>query len=504
MKKLPLIFTALFLATAGTQAQPDLLAQIHFAGAGRISADANHLAFTNEFCSVEAQALRVQTADKLAGFFDGWLRQKLNAAAVPANATRLRPLLDDLQSAEWFLDSRVGPDGKPLVAFAIKLDDARAKIWQQNLQPYFTAAPAKSEMSSSGGWFHFNYGNGSDKIRDELARRLAQPDNAWLSLDLNWPRLAQFLPVLQEFDFPKIQAQVAGQGGKLKITGKLTLAQPLPPLEKWRIPADTIHQQLISFTAARGIAPWLSRQPWMQPLLLQPQPDQIFLWALVRIPAQTFAAEPVPDAGAALNQLYQRLTANTGWEKQFMSPVTLVMTNREIFLRGLPPIVMPFAQAVREPAGDFLLGGFFPNGGRPAPLPPELMAHFNPPNLVYYHWEATAERLRELPQFSQLMLVTTRHEQVKMASAAGKWLERIGPGLGTSNTEVTQTAPNELTFIRTSPGGLNAVELMALADWLEAPKFPAFDLRLPPPKFRPGQRPFNQNATPGAPAPAHR
>ena len=108
----------------------------------------------------------------------------------------------------------------------------------------------------------------------------------------------------------------------------------------------------------------------------------------------------------------------------------------------------------------------------------------NQTNLVYYHWEATTGRLKELPQLSQLLLVLSRHEQVNAESAAGKWLDRIEPALGNAVTEVTQTAPNELAFKRTAPGGLTAIELIAFADWLEAPQFPAFDLRLPPPRVR--------------------
>ena len=73
---------------------------------------------------------------------------------------------------------------------------------------------------------------------------------------------------------------------------------------------------------------------------------------------------------------------------------------------------------------------------------------------------------------SQLLLVLTRHEQVQAESAAGKWLDRIEPSLGNTVTEVTQTAPNELAFKRTAGGGLTAIELLALVDWLEAPNFP--------------------------------
>ena len=113
-----------------------------------------------------------------------------------------------------------------------------------------------------------------------------------------------------------------------------------------------------------------------------------------------------------------------------------------------------------------------------------MFARLAQSNLVYYHWEITAERLKLLPQLSQLVLMVTRHRQLDAQSAAGKWLDRIGPTLGNAMTEVTQTAPDELSFTRKAPGGLTAVELTALANWLEAPNFPGCDLRLPPPQFR--------------------
>ena len=77
--------------------------------------------------------------------------------------------------------------------------------------------------------------------------------------------------------------------------------------------------------------------------------------------------------------------------------------------------------------------------------------------------------------------MVTRHRQLDAQSAAARWLDRVGPTLSNNVTEVTQTAPNELSFTRKASGGLTAVELTALANWLEAPNFPGCDLRLPPP-----------------------
>lgn len=98
------------LATRAALPQPDLLTQIHFAGAQKISAQANAAAFTNEFCSPQALALRAQTATKLAAWLAGWLQTNLNLSApVPGGTAKLRPLLDDLQSSEFSWKSAPPP-----------------------------------------------------------------------------------------------------------------------------------------------------------------------------------------------------------------------------------------------------------------------------------------------------------------------------------------------------------------------------------------------------------
>ena len=519
MKKTSLFLAALVLAAAAkSPAQTDLIARVHFAGADQISADPNHFAFTNQFTSAEARALESQTLDKLSRVPGEWFKSKLPPGAGDG-AAQLRPLLDDLLKSEWTFSILGATNGSPIYILVIQLSNERAQLWSKNLASVLQSwtgigiSPDKSgnlvlkkheppnlfEISRLGDWVLI------DCRQDDLSGGISIPlnpswTNGWLSVDANWPRLAQLFPALKAFDLPKIQMQAVGRGGNLQLTGKLTLAQPLPTLEKWRIPTNEIHQSLVSFTAARGVGPWLAKQGWMRPFEIQPQPDQLFVWALAQIPFQTYAAEPVPDARAALAQLNQRLSADAKSEGNFFMSFTMTNENDEISWRGLP-FIMPFVKAVREPAGDFLVGGFFPNPPKAPPQPPELLASLNQPNLVYYHWEATAGRLKELPQLSQLLLVLTRHEQVNAESAAGKWLDRIEPALGNAVTEVTQTAPNELAFKRTAGGGLTAIELLALVDWLEAPKFPALDLRLPPPRVRPGQKPFNLLSTPAAPAP---
>ena len=60
------------------------------------------------------------------------------------------------------------------------------------------------------------------------------------------------------------------------------------------------------------------------------------------------------------------------------------------------------------------------------------------------------------------------------------WLKAVAPKLGNCATAVTQTGPDQLSFVRRSTVGFTAVELHALADWLESPQFP----RGTPPRSR--------------------
>jgi hypothetical protein len=527
-----LLLGAGLMAAVAAQASlpsPDLMARVHFAGAEQISADTNAVAFTNLWCSPEAQALRDQTLGKLSRAPGTWFKSKIPAGASDG-AAQLRPLLDDLLSAEWFLQLRDATNGSPEFALAIRLNAGRAQLWQTNLGNVLETWTEMSVEKIRNGWelkkhlppnlIRFVragdwvvFGGGQDKLplSEELVRRILAEKrpapaekNDWLAADLDWPRLARWWPVLSAVDLPETRWQAIGSDGNLRVEGKLIFPQPLAmTLEKWRMPTNTIHEPLVSFTAVRGIAPWLEKQNWAQPYEISPVPNQMFVWALAQMPLQTFAAVPVPDAKKALAQFEQKLSANTNWQSHFMMPVTMVMTNDQISWRGMP-FIAPNLRALHGPTGDFLFAEVFPNSPKSKPLPPELFAQLDRTNLVGYDWEITAERLKLLPQLTQLALMVTRHRQLDAPSAALKWLNRIGPTLGVAVTEVTQTAPNELSFTRKAPGGLTAFELTALANWLEAANFPGCDLRLPPPKPRlphprvPGAPPVK---TPGGPQP---
>ena len=528
-----ILFCAILAAAAQASPLPsNLIARVHFAGAERIAADTNSLAFTNLWCSTEAQTLREQTLNKLSRAPYTWFKSNIAAGAAD-EAEKLRPLLDDLLKSEWLLEALDATNGFPEFALAVRLDAARAQLWRTNLADVLesrTKLPLEQIQAAGqngwrlkkhlppncvrfvrvGDWIVLGCGQDELPLNDEIVRRVLDArrpapaaNDYWLSAEVDWPRLARWLPSSNPFGLPETQLQIVGREASLRLDGRFIFQQPpAVTLEPWRMPTNTIHPPIISFTAARGIGPWLEKQGWAQPFEIQPAPNQIFVWALAPVPLQTFAAAPVPDATNALAQLGQKLSANTNWRSHFMMPVTMAMTNNQIIWSGMP-FISPKMTALREPAGDFLLAEVFPNGPKTKPLPPELLTQLGQTNLIYYHWELTTERLKQLPQLTQLALLLTGHKQLEAQSAADKWLNRIGPALGNTVTEIMQTAPTEWSFKRDAPGGLTALELIALANWLEAPNFPGCDLRLPPPRpHKPGKPPPPKHPQPSQRPPA--
>ncbi len=502
MKIFLIVYTAV-LAALGVRAalpQPDLVAQIHFAGGSKISAGKDYAAFTNEFSSAEALALRKQVADKLSPWLAGWIQSKQGFPVTDA-AAKLRPLLDDLQSAEWFLEARAAQDGKVSAAIAIKLDDARSKLWQAGLKPFFPAATFKP----SGGWLIFDSGTGVQKLGDSLAQKIFAPPAGWLSADVNWPRLAQWYPELKSLGLPETKFEVSPAGENLTIDGKFLFPENLSlKLDAWQFPSNTVRQPMVSFTAVRGFSSWLAGQSWAQSFRLSPAANQLFVWAQQGTPFQTFAAVPVPDAAGAVRQLYTGLepvVARRNDQFGFASTVSLEFTNNQVTMLGMP-ILAPYAKALKEPSGQFLLVGGFPLLPKTKnPLPPDLFTRLATKNLVFYHWEITAERLPAQLQMNQLGMMMTRHKQLDGASAAFQWVHKMEPTLGNTVTEIIQTAPDQLTFTRKAPGGLTAFEFLALANWLDAPNFPHCNLELPPPSERMKQLRLKKMNSPAPVAP---
>jgi hypothetical protein len=511
-----LVFLAWVCLHAGSQGGSSEVVRVYFAGTNSISGDTNAAAIENIFGCSQARALESQTLDKLSHAPGIWFKDKLPAGTNDGSA-QLRPLLDDFLKSKWIFEMRQAP-GAPEYALAIRLDDSRAQLWMNNLRGLLESWTKINAQNIPGGW-ELKQGMPGNLFRmvragdwvvagcgqDELPLseawsqgEIAQNETNWLSAELDWPRLAHIFPALAKFDFPKTELQVTEADGDLKLAGKFHLSQPLPPLEKWQIPANMMHPPLTSFTAVRGFGSWLKKQPWPRLQAISPTPNQAFIWSTRGAPLQTYMAVQVSNATNALAQLGQNLTANTNWENQLLFPVDINCTADAITWQDVP-YLQPEITARTGPTGEYLLADVTPYLPHKKPLPERLLIAANRENLVYYHWEITSERLADLPHITQMALMMTQQKQLERNEAANQWLDYVGPLLGNSVTEVTRTGPSELSFMRTAPAGLTAIELMALASWLEAPNFPGCDLKLPAPTF-PEHRHHKKTAT-SAPRP---
>jgi len=406
----------------------------------------------------------------------------------------LRPLLADLTAAEWQLDLRQPAGGTVEFALSVRLDNVRSQAWQNTLTPVVAAWKMTSPrhhggLARNGEWLVLTLGDSAAPIASGAVPPLK---NAWLTADLDWGRLAAWYPAFRKLDLPATRIQVAGHNGNFEMNGKLFLAQSLPTLEPWQFPTNTIHAPYVSFTAARGISTWLKQQPWVTALGLKDLPDQMFTWTLQQNPYQTYAAFPLASAPAAVPAVEHSVAAflhdsppNSSYQR-----MSLVASNNQVSLLGVPPLMAPYLEARREPAGEYLMAGFLPNASLGRAVPPQMLAWQGLPGLVYYHWENTAERWENpgnhskmFAQLYQLLFYVTDHRQLETNTLAGQWVNRLAPTLGATVTEAFETAPNEVSFTRQAPAGMTALDLVVLSSWLEAPDFPGCDLRMPPRKI---------------------
>jgi hypothetical protein len=245
-------------------------------------------------------------------------------------------------------------------------------------------------------------------------------------------------------------------------------------LDAWKIPTNTIHNPLTSFTAFRGIAPWLSQRQLIKELGVKAPPNQLFVWAMDGIPFETCFAMPAAEATNELTRMAPAMVSmlNSHIEAWSVKSEARWTTNAEVVITG-NPFFAPHLSAVREPAGDFLAGGIYPKLEDKDPLPANLVSEVTSrTNLVCYDWEITGARVIQWRALSQLALIMADKPITALDTPAQKWIDAVKKKLGNSGTVTTLTAPDELTVLRNSVTGLTGVELTGLAYWLDAPGFP--------------------------------
>lgn len=516
MRKIPGLFALACLSLSWGCSQspapaprrtPELIARYHFVGSGRLAGNTNAARFSQIWSLAATAALREQTLQKLARAGREFLCLPPGGTNA-GQATLLRPLLDDLIQAESLAEWR-GPTHTPVeFALAVRLDDARANVWQTRLREFVsTAAGAKSldapiegfpgwevRISSPAGLFRFTragewivLGSGRDPLRLQsgwvqqikTSRRPAvEASNYWLQVESDLARLAPSFALSSISNLPLAQLSVIGKGENLRANARLLYPQTLDwKYEAWRVPTNIIRDPLTGFTAIQGIAPLLGQMKLAQQLDLKPPPNQLYVWANTRGPFQSFAGAPMRNPSASLLQMSARATAtlNSNIMARRWGRLDWDTNRSELVWSGLP-IVSPTVRVVREPAGDFLFGSLFPMIRSTNPAPAALMAQvLGRNNLVYYDWEITEDRINYWTSLGRLLTILMPGLGSPTNALAAKWLEAVAPRLGNTVTEVTVAGSQELRLARTSQLGFAGLELAFLTRWLEAPEFPRLD-----------------------------
>jgi hypothetical protein len=482
----------------------ETIARIHWLGRKQIATDTNGIALKGVWAMPETVKLEAQTLDKLS--LASW---SLSHRTIDTNTgALLRPLLEDVVQQEFYLEIRQVTNEPGQLVLAVRLDDARAGLWETNLAAVLESltgirpvaatgnrrgwslwkhhVPNLLELARAGEWTLIGSAQDHNALLEDMLARVRRDHvpfesggpNRWLEADLDFSRIAGAfsLGLNLPADFPKISFAAVGEGTNVHTFGTLAFSRPLSlDLEPWNIPTDLIDQAPVSFTTLRGVRPWLaSVQAWNE-LQIGPPPNQFFIWALHSLPMQTYFVAPLTDASNEVRKLTDFVLQKS--ERWFASNDNAgfrrSQTTGELEWNGLP-YLWPYLQSVvSSNGGAFVLGGTFPHPGEPWAITPEMLPPaLSRPNLVYHDWEVSGARVENWVYIGQFFRFVFQRNQLPDKSTGMAWLSALETHLGQSVTDVIRTAPDQLSFDRKSSIGFTGIELNLLADWLESPQFP--------------------------------
>jgi hypothetical protein len=231
--------------------------------------------------------------------------------------------------------------------------------------------------------------------------------------------------------------------------------------------------------------------------------NQFFVWALGEVPFQTYTAWPINDASNTLKRVAAEAASALNPVLQKIDGTTMMwLPKHQQLVWSKLQMIGPYLKAAPQGQGQYLLGGLFPWTRGKNLAPQELWQQFSDrPNLVFYDWELSGMRLQQWRLLSQLLPILPANEPfnpsfVKSLSTARNrilpqsidenWLAGLASMLGIAETvtEVSRTAPNQLTFIRSSPIGLTGFEMILLSHRLSGVGSGPIDMRLLPPRAK--------------------
>jgi hypothetical protein len=517
IRLLTLVGLAAILAAGCTAKQepatpPKVMAEVHFVGAKQAAADPQGTTLKKVGAMAESKALlnhlfnRVSEAPAILG--QGIISSNAAAATRPVLNTMAKELWDNefaliLQGAE-----KIPTD----YTLAVRLDPNRLGVWRTNIAAIAglwnlgtirqgTAAglltmevgdpisPVRLRWVESGDWGLLGVGTpslpGLAKMLQTVGagqRPVPELSGTWLEASIDLQTLAPSINLPTDFPWPHLDIQFRGDGENVRSSGTLTFPEDVTgPLEAWQVPTNIVTEPLITFSAARGIAPLLEKVQLLKNLGLAPAPNRLFTWGLQASAGQVFMAFPMPGLTNQLPKIAQQAPdlIPSAFSPSGKPDVFYDSTNHTIVWRGTVPIIVPSFQSMTGPGGEYAVAGLFPSFPV-SPPPAELLNQLAATNLIHYSWEITEHRIKQWLMLTQLGSVMSKTPQMSRAQPALPWLQAAAPLLGNSATEIVAESPRKWSFNRKSQIGLSGPELVLLARWIESVHFPLADLEVQP------------------------
>jgi hypothetical protein len=482
-------------------------AQYHCAGSAQLNGNTNLPTLQKALALPSAAAVRQLALERISGLLADGLNLETNASA----ASLIAPLLGDVLETESLGSFGATASNSLNFVLVLRLDSKRAQLWHDNLDKALGGAGAKFTAKEFKGW-RWNraaadsiwiipardwllVGRGNDllPVQTEYLRQVGRKGrpapaltNNWLEADLDCPRLAGWLPDWLRLLKPaRIKIGVAPETNILRVTARMIYPEAIPwNSVAWQAPDELVEGQIISFTAGQNVAAFLNLSPAFSRLDGDPLTNQFYVWALDQLPFLNYAAWPVVDSANTLEKLSTEASDAFSSDLQQFNGTELLWQadQRRLVLSNLR-VMLPSLQAVQGQYRDYLLLSFFPLPSANQPAPDELWKQIiGRTNLVYYDWEKTSARLQEWRMLGRMILSRSRAPNRDLTHArmlADKWFYELTPLPGSTITEITRVAPNELSVVRNAPFGFTAVEMFLLSDWLSAVGSPPIDSRLP-------------------------
>lgn len=471
--------------------------RLHWLGKKKLAGEASATNFMAIWKLPESEKLESQTLDKLSTA--PWRLLPTATSLSNAPVVLLRPLLDDLVQAESYLEVHNATNQPGQLVLAIRLDTARAALWQTNFPAILDSLkPIQSynlALSRAGEWTllsltHGTGGRAADSgLLTEFKARIqrdgtpcpAQITNDWFVLEGDAQNLAKALRLDWKLPatFPHINIAITGDGQNVRTRGELTFPQPLLEMtDPWLVPLDLTTEPLIGLTAMRSVKPILQRIGILTSQQARNFPDQFLIWLRSGPPLQIYFASPTENATNTFWRLAPPIMdwVNSHTDGKTYGTVSVDTNNCELKWTGFS-LCAPSLKAVSDARNQYLQGGFGLLSPNNLGLPTELHNHVTgATNLLFFDWEFTAQTLpqwRYLDDISRMAFDAAHASRLRGSRVTTDWMLATMTNLSHSLTELRQTRPEQLVLTRKSTLGLTAVELDILINWIALPEFPS-------------------------------